>query len=294
MPTMTAPPRLFDWPLRRLRLDRALRAGLTADFLRRRVAEDMAATLSGIVREFNAGVDLSARDRLFEQALAAEGLADRIQIVRRIDQAGPGLDALQDNEIPALEADTGDLVVSILSLHWTNDLPGALSQIRRALRPDGLFIGALFGGSSLQELRWALGQAEMELTGGAAARVSPFADAFDGGGLLQRAGFALPVSDIDRLSVTYADPFALIRDLRAMGETALFAERARPLTRAIVARMAQLYVERYGDAEGRIPTTFEIVTLSGWAPHPEQQKPLRPGSARTRLADALGVKEGKL
>ena len=294
MPTMTAPPRLFDWPLRRLRLDRALRAGLPADFLRRRVAEDMAATLSGIVRQFHAGVDLSARDRLFEQVLAAEGLADRIQIVQRIDQVGPGLDAFQDNEIPALEAATSDLIVSILSLHWTNDLPGALSQIRRALRPDGLFIGALFGGSSLQELRWALGQAELELTGGAAARVSPFADAFDGGGLLQRAGFALPVSDIDRLKVTYADPFALIRDLRAMGETALFAERARPLTRAVVARMAQLYLERYGDAAGRIPATFEIVTLSGWAAHPDQQKPLRPGSAKTRLADALGVKEGKL
>ena len=271
-----------------------MRGGQVADFLRRRVAEDMAATLSGIVRVFPDGVDLSARDRLFEQALIAAGVPDKVTNLRRIDQAGKNLNSFQDNEIPALTADSADLIVSILSLHWTNDLPGALAQVRRALRPDGLFIGALFGGSSLQELRWALGQAELELTGGAAGRVSPFADAFDGAGLLQRAGFALPVSDIDRLTVTYADPFALIRDLRAMGETALFAERARPLTRAVVARMAQLYAERYADADGRIPATFEIVTLSGWAPHPDQQKPLRPGSAKTRLADALGVEEGKL
>lgn len=291
---MTEPPRLFDWPLRRRRLERAVRGDHTADFLRRRVAEDMAATLAGIVRDFGDGVDLSARDRMFDRALAEAGIAGRVRIATHIDQAGDNLDALQDNEIPALTADSADLIVSILSLHWTNDLPGALSQIRRALRPDGLFIGALFGGSSLQELRWALGQAELELTGGQAARVSPFADAFDGAGLLQRAGFALPVSDIDRLTVTYADPFALIRDLRAMGETALFAERPRPLTRAMVARMAGLYAERYADADGRIPATFEIVTLSGWAPHPDQQKPLRPGSAKMRLSEALGVEEGKL
>lgn len=271
-----------------------MRSGPTADFLRRRVAEDMAATLAGIVRQFPLAVDLSARDRLFEQAMAENGLDDRIETLVRIDQAGVGLDRFQNNEIGDLTADSADLVVSILSMHWTNDLPGALSQIRRALKPDGLFIGALFGGSSLQELRWALGQAELELTGGAAARVSPFADAFDGAGLLQRAGFALPVSDIDRLTVTYADPLALIRDLRAMGETALFAERPRPLTRDVVGRMVQLYQERYADADGRIPATYEIVTLSGWAPHPDQQKPLRPGSAKTRLADALGVKEGKL
>ena len=265
-----------------------------ADFLRRRAAEDAAATLAGIVREFPVGVDLSARDGLFEQALTKTGAEARVGRLVRIDQTGDALDALQDQEIPDLAPGSADLIVSILSLHWTNDLPGALSQIRRALRPDGLFIGSLFGGSSLQELRWALGHAEMELTGGQAARVSPFADAFDGAGLLQRAGFALPVSDIDRLTVTYADPFSLIRDLRAMGETALFAERARPLTRDVVARMAQLYAERYADADGRVPATFEIVTLSGWAPHPDQQKPLRPGSAKTRLSEALGVEEGKL
>lgn len=265
-----------------------------ADFLRRRVAEDMARTLGGIVRDFPVAVDLSARDRLFERALAEAGLGGRIGRLKRIDQAGPELDDLQTDEIADLAPGSAQLIVSILSLHWTNDLPGALARIRRALKPDGLFIGALFGGATLQELRWALGQAELEARGGAAARVSPFADAFDGAGLLQRAGFALPVSDIDRIAVTYPDPFALIRDLRAMGETALFADRPRPLTREIVARMAALYAERFADADGRVPATFEIVTLSGWAPHPDQQKPLRPGSAKTRLADALGVKEGKL
>ncbi|WP_282009445.1 methyltransferase domain-containing protein [Brevundimonas aveniformis] len=291
---MSAPPQLFDWTLRRGRLERAMRGNHTADFLRRRVAEDMASTLMGIVRDFPEGVDLSARDRMFERALAEAGGAARVCKWRRMDQTGEGLDSLQDNEVPALAEGSADLVVSLLSLHWTNDLPGVLSQIRRSLRPDGLFIGSLFGGASLNELRWALGRAETELTGGQATRVSPFADAFDGAGLLQRAGFALPVSDIDRLTVTYADPFALIRDLRAMGETALFAERQRPLTRAVVARMAGLYAERYADQDGRIPATFEIVTLSGWAPHPDQQKPLRPGSAKMRLSDALGVEEGKL
>ena len=291
---MNAPPRLFDWTLRRGRLERALRGSHVADFLRRRVAEDAAATLAGIVRDFPVAVDLSARDGLFEQAVKEEGVAERIGRLVRSDQTGAELDLLQDKEIPQLQEASADLIVSLLSLHWTNDLPGALSQVRRALRPDGLFIGSLFGGSSLQELRWALGQAELELTGGAAARVSPFADAFDGAGLLQRAGFALPVSDIDRLTVTYAAPFALIRDLRAMGETALFVERPRPLTREVAARMAQLYAERYAGPDGRIPATFEIVTLSGWAPHPDQQKPLRPGSAKARLSDALGVEEGRL
>ena len=268
-----------------------MRMAHDADFLRRRASEDAAATLAGIVRDFPVGVDLSARDQLFEQALAEAGAAGRVGRLVRMDQAGAALDAFQDHEIPDLEPGSADLIVSVLSLHWTNDLPGALSQIRRALRPDGLFIGSLFGGSSLQELRWALGQAELELTGGQAARVSPFADAFDGAGLLQRAGFALPVSDIDRLTVTYGDPFSLIGDLRAMGETALFADRPRPLTRAVVAHMAQLYAERYADVDGRIPATFEIVTLTGWAPDPGQPQPLRPGSATSRLADALGTDE---
>ena len=170
------------------------------------------------------------------------------------------------------------------TLHWVNDLPGALAQIRRALKPDGLFIGTLFGAGTLKELRGVLTEAELEVNGGAQARISPFADGFDGAALLQRAGFALPVADVDRVTVRYPDLFALIRDLRAMGETNVLAGPNRPLTRDIVARAAALYAERHGEADGRIPATFEIVHLAGWAPHDSQQQPLRPGSARSRLA----------
>ena len=197
---------------------------------------------------------------------------------------------LDEERLPFTDASV-DLVVSLLSLHWTNDLPGALAQIRRALKPDGLFLGALFGGASLQELRWALTEAELELTGGAGPRVSPFADAADGANLLQRAGFALPVSDIDRVTVRYADPLRLMADLRAMGETGVLAERPRPLTRAVLGRAVDLYRSRYGEPDGRVRATFEIVSLAGWAPHPDQQKPLRPGSAKMRLADALKTRE---
>lgn len=178
-----------------------------------------------------------------------------------------------------------------MTLHWANDLPGALSQIRRALKPDGLFLGTLLGAATLKELRAVLTEAELAERGGAQARVSPFADGYDGAALLQRAGFALPVSDVDRLTVRYPDMFALIRDLRAMGETNQLAGVVRPLTRPIAARAAALYAERYGEADGRIPATFEIVNLAGWAPHESQQKPLPRGSAKVRLADALKVSE---
>ncbi len=188
-----------------------------------------------------------------------------------------------------------DLAVSLLSLHWTNDLVGALVQIRRALKPDGLFIGALYGGETLTELRQALLQAEADLAGGAGPRVSPYADAVDGAGLLQRAGFALPVSDVDRITVRYASPLKLMSDLRAMGEANALIERPRcPLTRAVLERTCEIYTERFGLRDGRVPATFEIVTLTGWAPHASQQQALKPGSARMRLADALGVPEQRL
>ena len=184
-----------------------------------------------------------------------------------------------------------DLIVSLMSLHWANDLPGALTQIRRSLKPDGLFVGTLLGAGTLKELRAVLTEAELEARGGAQARVSPFADGFDGAALLQRTGFALPVADVDRLTVRYPDLFALVRDLRAMGETNVLAGPLRPLTRGIAGRAAELYTGRFGETDGRIPATFEIVHLAGWAPHESQQKPLPRGSAKMRLADALGVKE---
>jgi SAM-dependent methyltransferase len=205
-------------------------------------------------------------------------------------RTGPRL--VVDEERLPFAPESLDLVVSALALHWANDLPGVLSQIRRALKPDGLFLGAILGGGTLSELRWALTQAEIEVTGGAGPRVSPFAVAYDGASLLQRAGFALPVTDTDVATVRYEHPMRLLQDLRAMGETNVLIDRARrPLSRAVLARMCELYVERFCDADGRVRATFEIVTLTGWAPHASQQQPLKPGSARTRLADVLKTRE---
>ena len=206
-----------------------------------------------------------------------------------------GLDApalcLDEEALPVAD-ESLDLVLGPLNLHWINDLPGALVQINRALKPDGFFAGCLLGGSTLTELRQSLLAAETELTGGAAARVSPMAGTFDLAGLLQRAGFAMPVADVDRFTVRYDSLFDLLRDLRGMGETSVLADRPRkPATRALFLRAAQIYAERFSDSDGRIRASFEIIHAAGWAPHPDQPKPKRPGSATHRLADALGVQE---
>ena len=183
-------------------------------------------------------------------------------------------------------------MVSALALQFVNDLPGTLVQIRRVLKPDGLFLAALIGGETLTELRQSFAAAESEVEGGVSPRVAPFADLRDLGALLQRAGFALPVTDIDRVSVRYDSVFALMHDLRRMGATNTLIDRRRvPLRRATLMRMAEIYSERFSDADGRLRATFEIVWLSGWAPHSSQQQPLRPGSAKARLADALGTRE---
>ncbi len=250
------------------------------------------------MRAFPLAVDLGARDGAFARALADSDAAAKIDLLVEADlsaamlggRAGPRL--VVDEERLPFALESIDLVVSTLSLHWTNDLVGALVQIRRILKPDGLFIGAFLGGATLTELRQCLMAAEAEISGGAALRVSPFADAIDGAGLLQRAGFALPVSDVDRVTVRYTHPLSLLRDLRAMGETNVLLERSRrPLPRAVLFRALELYQQRFSGLDGKVSATFEIVTVTGWAPHESQQKPLRPGSARTRLADALGVSE---
>lgn len=287
--TETGPPLIFDAARRAARLARSERRFADADFLHHRAAENAVLSLEATLREFPVAVDLSAHPGPFAQALAGSDAAGRVGAPRAIgdrsEHAGPGAGTLD------IEAGSADLIVSLMTLHWANDLPGALSQIRRALKPDGLFLGTLLGAGTLKELRGVLTEAELAERGGAQARVSPFADGFDGAGLLQRAGFALPVADVDRLTVRYPDLFALIRDLRAMGETNVLAGVIRPLTRPIIARAAALYSERHGEADGRIPATFEIVNLAGWAPHESQPKPLPRGSARVRLADALGVVE---
>jgi len=285
--TASAPPVIFDPVRRALRLQRAGAQFAEADFLHRRAAENAVLSLEATLRQFPVVVDLSAHTAVFGQALAASDAAIRVgtPVVGANNTAAPGASPL------AIADGSADLIVSLMTLHWANDLPGALSQIRRALRPDGLFLGTLLGAGTLKELRAVLTEAELGERGGAQARVSPFADGFDGAGLLQRAGFALPVADVDRITVRYPDLFALIRDLRAMGETSVLAGPVRPLTRGMIARAAAVYSERHGEPDGRIPATFEIVNLAGWAPHESQAKPLPRGSARVRLADALGVVE---
>jgi SAM-dependent methyltransferase len=270
---MPAPPRLFDRALHRRRLDRAARRFSDANFLKERAAADLVERLEVIVREFPLAVDLGARDGSFARALAASPARDRIGLLIETDLSAPmlagrGGPRVQLDEERSPFADRSlDLVVSSLSLHWVNDLPGALIQIRRALKPDGLFLGAMLGGDTLIELRGVLMQAEAEVLGGAAARVSPFLDGYDALNLLQRAGFALPVADLDRVAVRYDDPLRLLAELRAMGETNALADREGPgLTRGVLTRACELYAERFAEADGRMPATFDIVTLTGWAP----------------------------
>ena len=273
---------VFDRNLLRARRRRAAALG-PATFLINRVAEDFSDRLATVLRHFDLAVDLGTPTDAVRRALAASGKVDRII----------GADAVvADEELLPFRDGSLDLVVSALALQFVNDLPGTLIQIRRALKPDGLLLAALVGGDTLSELREAFAAAEAEIEGGVSPRVAPFADLRDLGALLQRAGFALPVTDVDRLSVRYASPFALMHDLRRMGATnALVERRRRPLKRATLALMVEIYRDRFADTDGRIRATFEIVWLSGWAPHESQQKPLRPGSAQARLADALGTRE---
>ena len=284
----SGPPIIFDVARRQQRLARAVKLFPQADFLHRRAAEDAAHTLSAILREFKSPVDLSPHPGLLADALMGTPAAERVGTIQSLgaiaERAAPGSGFLP------IEDQGADLIINLFGLHWANDLPGALSQIRRALRPDGLFIASLFGAATLKELRGVLTEAELEVTGGAQARISPFTDGFDGAALLQRAGFALPVSDVDRVTVRYSNPFALMRDLRAMGETNVLAGPIRPLTRKVVARAAELYIDRYAEPDGRIPATFEMVHLAGWAPHESQQKPAMRGSAQVSLADALSAR----
>lgn len=301
---MSAPtpfaPQLFDRALLARRLKRAARTFAQAAFLKERVSEDMLDTLAAINRRLDLALDLGVRGGVFGRLLARSPAADKVGLLIEADlvpsmlpQTGARV-ALDEEALPFGD-DSLNLIVSGLSLHMVNDLPGALVQILRALRPDGLFIGALFGGETLKELRACLMEAEVEVRGGYGPRLSPFAESPDLIDLLKRLGFAMPVVDSDRVSVSYEHPMRLLADLRLMGETNVLHDRPRKgLNRAILARMCDLYAERHSDAEGRVTATFEILTLSGWKPHESQQKPLRPGSAKVRLADALGVKENRL
>jgi SAM-dependent methyltransferase len=284
---MSGPPVIFDHALADVRRRRAHRMAVAgAAFLYRAVAADVAERLAAVKRRFALAIEIGSP----LPVLAATGQVDRIVRLDRIAETGP--EVVGDAELLPFAPESLDLAVSVLTLHATNDLPGALAQMRRALKPDGLFLAAFLGGDTLIELREAFAMAEAEVSGGASPRIAPFTDVRTAGALMQRAGFALPVTDQDRHIVRYASALHLMRDLRAMGLTNTLVERdRRPLRRAVLMRTIDIYGERFADPDGRVRATFEIVSLSGWTPHESQQQPLRPGSARMRLADALGTDE---
>jgi SAM-dependent methyltransferase len=272
----TAAPILFDRALLRVRQNRALR-GEPATFLLDRVAEDIEERLHAVLREFTDAADIWSPGEILRKPLR-----DRFKSVTRISLDATG------REVLPLAPESLDLAVSALAFQFVNDPPGVLSQVRRALRPDGLLLAAMLGGDTLTELRQSFAAAEAECEGGVSPRVAPFADLRDVGALLQRTGFALPVTDVDRVVVRYDSAFALMQDLRRMGATNILVERRRaPTRRATMLRMAQVYAERFADSDGRIRATFDVIWLSGWAPHPSQQKPLQPGSAKVSLAEAV-------
>jgi SAM-dependent methyltransferase len=289
-------PDLFDRSLLRLRRERALRAGDMPDFLLRRVAEEIVDRLAVVERQFSGVLTIGATPGILGEALKGFGEGPHIEMAPSPSLLSRGgLRICGEEELlPFKDASLG-LIVSGLTLQSANDLPGTLVQFRRALKPDGLFLAAVLGGQTLAELREAFIEAETELEGGASPRVAPMADIRDYGALLQRAGFALPVADADLVTVTYSTPLALLRDLRAMGATnALTARRKTWLRRKTLLRALQIYQERFAGEGGRVRASFEIIHLAGWGPHENQQKPLKPGSAAARLADALGTKEHRL
>lgn len=293
--TMDDPRHPFDRPLLLARLRRAALGLPDADFLLRRCAEDIAERLSIVRRTFTLGADIGSRHGVLASTLShLPNVATVVSLDPCADLLGraPMPRVLADEEaLPFADASL-DLVVSALSLHLVNDLPGTLAQIRRALKPDGLLLASLLGGSTLTELRQSWLAAESEIEGGASPRVAPFLDVRQAGALLQRAGFALPVVDAETVTATYPSPLALMRDLRAMGAANMLRGRRRStLRRETLARAVAVYEQRFAGPDGRIPATFEIITMTAWAPDASQPQPLRPGSATTRLADALGASE---
>lgn len=280
--TPNAAPDLFDRALLRARQARAVKQGAET-FLLDRVAEELAERVQAVLREFKGAADVGTVNDQVRDALAV-----RIPQIARVE--------IPDREIVglALAPASLDLAVSALALQFANDLPGVLAQIRRALKPDGLLLAAMLGGDTLTELRQSFAAAEAEREGGISPRVAPLADLRDVGALLQRVGFALPVTDVDRIVVRYDSAFVLMQDLRRMGATNVLMERRRvPTRRATLVRMAQIYSERFADSDGRIRATFDVIWLSGWAPHASQQQPLKPGSAKASLAQAVRDAGGK-
>jgi SAM-dependent methyltransferase len=285
---------IFDRRSVRLHRDRAASSLPRHDFLLREIGERLVDRLDDVRRKFPVALDLGCRHGSLARDLAARGVEMLVQcdlssaMLRHVS----GARVAADEEALPFAAGSFDLVISLLNLHWVNDLPGALLQVRQALKPDGLFLAAMFGGETLKELRRAIADAEIESEGGLSPRISPFADVRDAGNLLQRAGFTLCVADVETLTVAYADPLALLVDLRGMGETnAVLQRRKTASRRATLLRAVERYGELYRDADDRFPATFQVIYLTAWAPDASQPRPLRPGSAVARLAEALGTQE---
>jgi SAM-dependent methyltransferase len=279
---LSAPHIIFNRELLRARERRAAQKGAER-FLLERASEELAERLGTITRKFSRAVLIETPGaEALKKKLLASGQIEAAEITSIEDAA----------ETVRVAPASCDLAISLLSMQWLNDLPGVLAQIKRILKPDGLLLAAMIAGDTLSELRDALASAESEIEGGISPRISPFVEVRTLGGLLQRAGLALPVTDVDRMTARYADMFELMRDLRRMGATNALVERSRkPLRRATLLRAGEIYRQCYADADGRIRATFEILWLSGWAPHESQQQPLKPGSAKARLADALRAVE---
>jgi NADH dehydrogenase [ubiquinone] 1 alpha subcomplex assembly factor 5 len=286
---------IFDRSLLRKRRDRAAPHFAAHDFLVREAAERLADRLDDVTRRFPVALDLGCHTGEMADTLGQRG---GIETLFQCDLSPAMAAGAARNGRPTVAADeewlpfaddSFDLVLSCLSLHWVNDLPGTLVQIRRVLKPDGMFLAALLGGDTLIELRQSLADAEIAVEGGLSPRVSPMTDVKDLGGLLQRAGFALPVADADLIPVSYGDPMRLLADLRGMGETNAVTRQRKGLTRrATMLHALGTYQQRFADADGRLPATFQMLTMTAWKPHPSQQQPLKPGAASVSLTEALG------
>ncbi len=285
---------IFNRRAHRRHRDRAAGKLDDYDFLLAEVGERLADRLDDVKRTFPLALDLGCHTGSLGRLLGGRGgIKTLVQSDLSLAMArrAEGLRLAADEEALPFAAASLDLVLSNLSLHWVNDLPGALLQIRRALKPDGLFLAAMLGGDTLNELRHAFAEAEIAEEGGLSPRLSPLAGVRDLGGLLGRAGFALPVVDADTITVSYADPLKLMRDLRGMGESNAVAARRKSFTRRrTVMAAAEKYRDTFSDGTGRMPATFQVIYLTAWAPAPGQPKPLKPGSATLSLADALGEK----
>jgi NADH dehydrogenase [ubiquinone] 1 alpha subcomplex assembly factor 5 len=283
---------VFDRCALRLRRDRMAPALPGFDFLIREAALRLVERLGDVRRQFPLALELGCHTGQLAAVLrgnAQVGPLIQVDLSYDMVRRAPGPRLVADEEALPFGPGCLDLVTSCFSLHWVNDLPGTLAQIRYALKPDGLFLAIMPGGATLFELREALTRAELEIAGGAGPRVSPFVDVRDAGMLLQRAGFALPVADVETLTVTYDHPLKLMAELRGMGEANALVQGGRALDRTTLWRACEIYRELFGDGAQRIPATFQLLTLSGWAPDPSQPQPIRRGSGQVNLAEALGV-----